>query len=639
MPRNRIFVALLAACAVGIAPAGSEALHAAVIISEVMYNPAGDDFSTTPGSQFNREWIELYNSGSTTIDVSGWQLGEAFSGVFTSGFPAGTTIAAGKALVVTGDAAAFDSQWGTGISRIQVNSFPTLPNTHSRASPINATLRNAAGVVQDSIFVNGAQGGWFKADGSMGQSIFALPSGLNGTSNDAGANWRPSSWGAYGARYRSQGGGNSASPGTVVTQMQDPFAPSPDAAWSMVVIPDTQNYVKNTADYHVLNGMIDWIVDNREEYGIQLVLQEGDIVNQNDRVTPTSGNQSSAEQWVNARNAFSKLNGVLPYVMAAGNHDMGPTSAQTRQTFFNNYFKASDNPLVDPAQGGILSGYQVPGELQNAYFEFTAPDGRELLVFSLEFWPNQATVDWANSVAARPEFADRTAVLLTHSYMNSNEQRTNASPSNYEIGNGPHGDETHDGEQLWQELVRHHGNFEMTFSGHVGGDGIGYLRSVGVEGNPVHQMLINTQFEASGGNGWFRVLEFLNDGVSVRVRTYSPYLDMYRTDAANDYVITLSALPAPPLTADFNLDGIVDQGDLLVWKRNFGRSTNVLAQHGDANGDGAVDGGDFLLWQRQFGSAAPASANQGAVPEPSTFVLAAGMMVAAACRRRGLMTR
>jgi hypothetical protein len=618
MLRNRVLPVLLAALglAVGFSAPVSQA---SVIISEVMYNPAGEDYSTTPGIQFNRQWIELYNSGATTIDVSGWRLGETFSGVFASAFPSGTTIAAGKALVVTGDAATFDSQWGTGISRIQVSSFPTLPSTPSRGGQINATLRNATGVVQDAINVNGAQGGWFKADGSQGQSIFALPNGLNGTGNDAGANWRPSAWGAYGARYRGANGGNSGSPGTVVTQLQDPFAPSPDAAWSMVVIPDTQNYVKNTADYHVLNGMIDWIVDNREEYGIQLVLQEGDIVNQNDRVTPTSGNQSSAEQWVNARNAFSKLNGVLPYVMAAGNHDLGTSSAQTRQTFFNNYFKASDNPLVDPAQGGILSGYQVPGELQNAYFEFTAPDGRELLVFSLEFWPNQATVDWANEIAARPEFADRTAVLLTHSYMNSNEQRTNASPSSYEIGNGPHGDETHDGEQLWQELVRNHGNFEMTFSGHVGGDGIGYLRSVGVEGNPVHQMLINTQFEANGGNGWFRVLEFLNDGVSVRVRTYSPYLDMYRTDAANDYVITLSALPAPPLTADFSLDGIVDQNDLLIWKRNFSRSTGVLPQHGDANGDGIVDGADFMLWQRQLGRTSQATPVSSAVPEPAAL--------------------
>ena len=623
--------AIVATLALIVAPANDA--RGEILISEIMYNPAGDDYSTAAGIQFNREWVELYNSGSTTIDVSGWQFGEAQSGVFASPFPAGTTIAPGKALVVTGNAATFDSQWGTGINRVQVGTFPTLANNLSRANPIKATLRDASGALQDSVKVNAGQNGWFKADGSLGQSIFALPVGLNDTANDVGANWRPSAWGAYGARYRSPDGGNSASPGVVATQTQAPFTPSNDVAWSMVVMPDTQNYVKNTADYHVLNGMMDWIVENKEEYKIGLVLQEGDIVNQNDRESPTSGNQSSTEQWVNAKNSFAKLNGVLPYVMAIGNHDMGTTSAQTRDTFFNYYFKASDNPLVDPAQGGILGGYQKPGELQNAYFEYNAPDGRELLIFSLEFWPNQETVDWANEVAARPEFVDRTAVLLTHSYMNSNEQRTNANPDNYGIGGDTHGDESHDGEQLWQELVRQHGNFEMTFSGHVGGDGIGYQRGIGVEGNSVHQMLINTQFEASGGNGWFRVLEFLNDGTTVRVRTYSPYLDMYRDDAANDFTITLS--PLPDLSGDFNSDGVVNARDLAIWRQNFGKATGVGLSQGDGNGDGTVDGTDFLLWQQQFPRIAAAATTQTAIPEPSAWLLAVGAsLITLSCRRQ-----
>lgn len=632
MPQLRLLSILLAVC--GLLAGGATAGRASVVISEIMYNPAGDDFGTTTGGNpFNREWVELYNTGSTTIDVSGWQFGEAFSGGFTSAFPSGTTIAAGKTLVVTGNAATFDAQWGTGISRVQVGAFPALANNPTRGNPINATLRNAGGVVQDSVSVNAGQNGWFKTDGSQGQSIFALPVGLTSATNDVGANWRTSSWGAYGARYRSPDGGNSASPGVVITQTQTPFAPSNDVAWSMVVMPDTQNYVKNSADYHVLNGMMDWIIENKEEYKIGLVMQEGDIVNQNNRETPTSGNQSSTQQWVNAKNAFAKLNGVLPYVMAIGNHDMGTTSAQTRDTFFNQYFKVTDNPLVDPAQGGIFGGYQRPGELQNAYFEFNAPDGRELLIFSLEFWPNQETVDWANEVAARPEFANRTAVLLTHSYMNSNEQRTNANPDNYGIGGETHGEESHDGEQLWQELVRQHGNFEMTFSGHVGGDGIGYQRGTGVEGNSVHQMLINTQFEASGGNGWFRILEFLNDGVTARVRTYSPYLDMYRDDAANDFTITLSALPVA--SGDFNADGVINARDLGIWRNNFGKATGASLSQGDANGDGAVDGADFLVWQRQLGGAASVAVNQAAVPEPGALLLAiGGSLMTLLCHRR-----
>src|SRR5262245_5290745 len=59
------------------------------------------------------------------------------------------------------------------------------------------------------------------------------------------------------------------------------FLPSPDAAWSMVVIPDTQNYVKDTAHRPILTQITEWIRDHRAQWKIQAVLQEGDIVNQN----------------------------------------------------------------------------------------------------------------------------------------------------------------------------------------------------------------------------------------------------------------------------------------------------------------------------------------------------------------------
>jgi hypothetical protein len=284
--------------------------------------------------------------------------------------------------------------------------------------------------------------------------------------------------------------------------------------------------------------------------------------------------------------------------------------------------------LVDPAKGGILKGYKEPGKLENAYFELNAPDGRKLLIFALEFWPRQSTVAWANQIASLSMYQDHTAVLLTHSYMNSNGQRANANPDNYGVGG-----DSNDGEQLWQELVKLHGNFEMTFSGHVGGDGVAYLRSIGNEGNAVHQMLLNTQFETSGGNGWFRMLEFLDDGTTVRVRTYSPFLDLYRTDAANDYYIQLSPLPTFA-AADFNRDGFVDGDDLTVWRSNFGVVGTATTQTGDADGDLDVDGADYLMWQQQFTGSAAAGPNQAAVPEPSALLLAVGGSLMTLCRRR-----
>ena len=603
-----------------------EQLSGAVIISEIMYDPQGTDRDDNATPAYNREWLEIFNTGASSIDISGWQIGDAQDNDWASPFPTGTVLGAGKALAVTGDLLSFDLNWGRGVNRIGVANFPVLANTPSSTNEMPA-VRNAGGVIQDAVNFDDANG-WPTANGSDGNSIFLLPSALSASANDLGVNWKPSSAGALGAKFVNAGGQgeNHGSPGYVDIATQAPFAPSPNAAWSMVVMPDTQNYSKDTRDLPIFSQITNWIKYNRDDYGIQVVLQEGDVVNQNSQSTPTTGNQSANQQWANAKAAMSVLNGQVPYIMSAGNHDLGTTSAQNRNTQFNTYFKAQDNPLVDPAQGGILKGYQVPGELQNAYYEVHAPDGRNLLIFSLEFWPRQATVIWANQIAALPQYADHTAVLLTHSYLNPDSTLADGTPDGYPVGV-----DGNDGKELWNELVKLQPNFEMTLNGHVGGDGVGYLRSGGSQGTIVHQMVFNTQFETNGGNGWIRVLEFLDDGTTVHVRTYSPFLDLYRTDAANDFFISLSPLPEFAAT-DFNRDGAVNGADLAIWKQHFGLVGTASYQTGDANGDHNVDGADFLLWQRQWASAA--SATQGAVPEPSSLLLAASCALFPWSRRR-----
>src|SRR5262245_23391611 len=55
-----------------------------VVISEIMYDPGGP--------VDNGEWIELYNTGSTSIDIGGWQVGDSPSNQFATAFPSGTII-------------------------------------------------------------------------------------------------------------------------------------------------------------------------------------------------------------------------------------------------------------------------------------------------------------------------------------------------------------------------------------------------------------------------------------------------------------------------------------------------------------------------------------------------------------------
>jgi hypothetical protein len=77
-----------------------------------------------------------------------------------------------------------------------------------------------------------------------------------------------------------------------------------------------------------------------------------------------------------------------------------------------------------------------------------------------------------------------------------------------------------------------------------------------------------------------------------------------------DYQSDKVVLNVNAITADFDLNGIVDEDDLHEWRAAYG-----VDAAGDADGDGDTDGRDYLAWQRQFGSGVPAVEGV-AVPEP-----------------------
>src|SRR3954462_3249097 len=227
--------------------------QAEVILSEIMYDPQNADT--------NREWVELFDTGTSAVILSGWQFGLPSNNLWTTALPASASIGAGQALVLTPSMATLDSDWGSGINRIQVSNFPSLTNDpNSSAAAATLAIRNASSVIQDQItYKDGA--GWPTTNGNDGNSIYVLPQDLTSSLNDSGANWKPSSQGVYGAVWRSAGGNseNHASPGTVASTVQSPFAPSPDAAWSMVYLPDVQNYNSSDGNQAREIAQMNWI--------------------------------------------------------------------------------------------------------------------------------------------------------------------------------------------------------------------------------------------------------------------------------------------------------------------------------------------------------------------------------------------
>ena len=203
---------------------------------------------------------------------------------------------------------------------------------------------------------------------------------------------------------------------------------------------------------------------------------------------------------------------------------------------FNTYFGLTDNPLVCDGRGGGIwreSGTNAFGAktLENAAYEILAPDGRKLLVLSLEFGPRRESVAWGNGILARADYRDHLGILLTHSFLLPDNQRDSddARPGNPHYYPTGRSGNTHDGEDLWKALVQPSHQIRMVLNGHSMGRHVGYRKDPGAGGQTIHQMLFNAQGlgggskeGGNGGDGWIRFLTFDPDGSTVWVRTFSP---------------------------------------------------------------------------------------------------------------------
>jgi uncharacterized repeat protein (TIGR02543 family) len=307
-----------------------------------------------------------------------------------------------------------------------------------------------------------------------------------------------------------------------------PFVPG---SWTLAVLPDTQIYAQNYPE--LFKDQTRWIVANKERYNIKYVLHLGDIVNVN----------TDLVQWTNAQAAIKMLDGQVPYALAPGNHDYGAGgSASDRTTYLNTYFPLS-NYVSWPTFGGAME----TNKLDNTYHLFSA-GGVDWIVFAMEWGPRNGAVAWASMIASN--YPTRKKIMITHAYMYYDETRydwatkgggQSWNPHAYGTANDPDG--TNDGEELWNKFVKLHPNFVMTINGHVLDDGLGRMSSTNVHGHVVHQMLVNYQMKALGGEAFLRLIEFLPDGKTVQVKAYSPLYGTYKTDTQNQFVLTLD----PPL--------------------------------------------------------------------------------------------
>jgi len=292
-----------------------------------------------------------------------------------------------------------------------------------------------------------------------------------------------------------------------VSVMLSCFTAASAENFTIVALPDTQFYSESYPA--IFTAQTQWIVDNKDALNIVYVAHEGDIVNV----------ATSTAQWDNADAAMDLLENPattgladgIAYGMAPGNHDEPLTN-------FNSYFG------VPRFSGRSYYGGHKGSTNENSYMLFSAGE-MNFIVVNIENTPDvpdNGAIAWADGIIQT--YSDRRAIVVSH----------------WIIGSG--GAWATSGQAIYDGL-KDNPNLFLMLCGHVHAEA---RRSDTYNDNTVHTLLADYQGEPNGGDGWLRIMEFSPDNNEIYVKTYSPTLSSWETDADSEFTLSYEMQPDPP---------------------------------------------------------------------------------------------
>ena len=306
--------------------------------------------------------------------------------------------------------------------------------------------------------------------------------------------------------------------------------------FTVIGLPDTQNYSQSFPQ--IFRAQTQWVSDQKDDRDIQFVSHYGDVVNCGDQL----------DQWANAKSALDLLDATgIPWGVSAGNHDIKPYCGGDDQyipEFFAERYgptKWDDQPYFVGCSPSGMSNAQV----------FSA-GGWDFLWLHLECDVPTREMVWAQALLDRHR--DRVAVVTTHRYMQDAEDYTagvplvpsGRFPDIWYTFEGIYSDGGNQAEEIYRWLVRRNPSICMVNCGHFHEEF--RQTSTNVNGLPVHEVLADYQDDPNGGDGWLRIMEFDTELEEIRVESYSPTLDQYRTadESICTLPVTFGAYVLPP---------------------------------------------------------------------------------------------
>lgn len=238
---------------------------ATVLISEVFYD--------TPGTDSKEEWVELYNNGSTAVDISGWMITDDNGNGSTYTVPGGNSIAPGTYFTIATQRKGFEKLYG-----YQADVSGSLPSLNNAGDAL--ILQDAGGSEIDAVAWEGGSSGGLPAGwGSSGDPNAPVGNSIYRTDPNSDSDTY-TDWAIAGNNGDPQTQSSSSSKAIAAASVEDteiilrnypnPFNPATHIEFSV----RTEGSVKLTV-YNILGQAVQVLVNEYKSSGVHTVRFDG----------------------------------------------------------------------------------------------------------------------------------------------------------------------------------------------------------------------------------------------------------------------------------------------------------------------------------------------------------------------------
>lgn len=278
--------------------------------------------------------------------------------------------------------------------------------------------------------------------------------------------------------------------------------------FSIVVLPDPQFYAAKFTKVGL--AQTEWICQNVAKLQIKFVVTTGDNVDVG----------YIDAQFKNSTHFMDKLDDVVPYGLACGNHDLKDSKkgSYTSRKFVD-YYGPQRFKKCAWYGGASPSGF-------SSYQTFSG-GGSKFIAIELAVAAPKAEVQWAKKVIA--DNPAMPVILTTHQMLTPEAEM--------DKGTAVSGSDRQTPSQMWEQLVEPSPQIFLVLCGHHHGEA--YTTKKTQAAQPVHVILQDYQEDPNGGNGWLRIFTFHPDENKGDVQTYSPTLNQYKKGSKSEFSFAL----------------------------------------------------------------------------------------------------